>query len=117
MDLDAALQAHSEWKIKLRSGISKREFMDAATIGRDDCCKLGKWLHGGGQKQYQHLSSFHDCLNKHAAFHREAGKVAEIINQGQYEKAESLLDSGSAFAAASSQVGVAIVTLKKQAHL
>jgi len=117
IDLDAALQAHSEWKIKLRSGISKREFMDAATIGRDDCCKLGKWLHGGGQKQYQHLSSFHDCLNKHAAFHREAGKVAEIINQGQYEKAESLLDSGSAFAAASSQVGVAIVTLKKQAHL
>jgi methyl-accepting chemotaxis protein len=117
IDLDAALQAHSEWKIKLRTGISQRQHMDALTIGRDDCCKLGKWLHGGGQKQLQHLSSFQDCLNKHAAFHREAGKVAEIINQGQYEKAESFLDSGSAFAAASSQVGVAIVTLKKQAHL
>ncbi|MEI8574967.1 CZB domain-containing protein [Methylomonas sp. EFPC1] len=117
MDLDAAIQAHSEWKVKLRRGISQHEHMDAVTIGRDDCCKLGKWLHGGGQKQYKHLSGFQDCLHKHAQFHREAGKVAEVINSGQYETAESLLDAGSAFALASSQVSVAIVTLKKQAHL
>jgi methyl-accepting chemotaxis protein len=117
IDLEAALQAHSEWKIKLRSGISQREHMDAVTIGRDDCCKLGKWLHGSGKMQYQHLSSFRDCLQKHADFHHEAGKVAQIINKGQYEKAESLLDRGSAFALASSQVGVAIVALKKQANL
>ncbi|MGZ0077161.1 methyl-accepting chemotaxis protein [Methylomonas sp. YC3] len=117
IDLDAAIQAHSEWKVKLRRGISQHEHMDAVTIGRDDCCKLGKWLHGGGQKQYKHLSGFQDCLHKHAQFHREAGKVAEVINSGQYETAESLLDAGSAFALASSQVSVAIVTLKKQAHL
>jgi len=117
IDLDAAIQAHSEWKVKLRRGISQHEHMDAVTIGRDDCCKLGKWLHGGGQKQYKHLSGFQDCLHKHTQFHREAGKVAEVINSGQYETAESLLDAGSAFALASSQVSVAIVTLKKQAHL
>jgi methyl-accepting chemotaxis protein len=117
IDFDAAIQAHSEWKVKLRRGISQHEHMDAATIGRDDCCKLGKWLHGGGQKRYRQLSGFQDCLHRHALFHREAGKVAEVINSGQYEKAESLLDAGSAFALASTQVSAAIVALKKQAHL
>ncbi|BBL60508.1 methyl-accepting chemotaxis protein [Methylomonas koyamae] len=117
IDLDEALQAHSEWKIKLRRGISHREEMDAATIARDNCCKLGKWLHGPGKRQYQQLPSFRDCMQKHAVFHREAGRVAEIINSGQYDQAESMLDRGSAYAAASSAVGLAIAELKIQANL
>ena len=55
MDLNEAIQAHSEWKMKLRSAIQSRTQLDAATIARDDCCALGKWLHGESRAQYGRL--------------------------------------------------------------
>jgi len=49
MDLTQAIEKHSEWKAKFRSAISKHETMDADTISKDNCCELGKWLHGESQ--------------------------------------------------------------------
>lgn len=113
IDLDKALEKHSEWKVKLRTAISKREEMDAATISRDDCCDFGKWLHQDVKHHLDHESSYADCVSKHAAFHIEAGKIANMINAKKYSEAEAMLGGGSAFAAASSAVGVAIMRLKK----
>jgi methyl-accepting chemotaxis protein len=113
IDLDKALEKHSEWKVKLRTAMSKHEEMDAATISRDDCCDFGKWLHGDAKSRLAHQPSYGDCVSKHAAFHIEAGRVANMINAKKYNEAEAMLGSGSAFAAASSAVGVAIMHLKK----
>lgn len=46
MDLNNAIAKHSEWKTKLRSAITRKETLDASTISKDNCCDLGKWLHG-----------------------------------------------------------------------
>ena len=43
-------------------------------------CELGTWLHGKAKSQIGHLASYVECVQKHAAFHVEAGKVAAIIN-------------------------------------
>ncbi|MDD1620007.1 MAG: CZB domain-containing protein [Methylococcaceae bacterium] len=91
--------------------------MDSATIGRDDCCKLGKWLHGKARLDYRQLAGYSDCVKKHASFHREAGKVAEAINSGQYAAAEAMLKNDSRYAAVSSEVCKAIVALKQEAGL
>jgi hypothetical protein len=56
--LDKALEKHSEWKVKLRTAISKREEMDAATISRDDCCDFGKWLHQDVKSHLAHEPSY-----------------------------------------------------------
>ena len=117
MDLDKALQAHGEWKLKLRSAIAKKEQLDAKTIGADNCCPLGKWLHGEARTQYAKLKSYGTCVAKHADFHREAGRVAATINQGKYTEAEAMLAGGTPYAAASSAVGGAILGLKKEAVL
>ncbi|MCC7184433.1 MAG: CZB domain-containing protein [Rhodocyclaceae bacterium] len=117
MDLTQAIQRHAEWKLKLRSAIARKEKMDVATITRDNCCELGTWLHGAAKATLGSKASYSQCLHKHATFHVEAGKVAQAINDGQYAKAESMLDAGTPYAAASSAVGVAIMALKKESGL
>ena len=117
IDLNEAIQAHGEWKTKLGNACQFREHMDSATISRDDCCKLGKWLHGKARRDYRQLGGYSDCVKKHAAFHREAGKVAEFINSEQYAVAETMLKNGSRYASVSAEVCKAIVALKKEAGL
>ncbi|HOY21608.1 MAG TPA: CZB domain-containing protein [Cellvibrio sp.] len=117
MDLDSAIQKHSEWKMKFRTAISKKESLDAATIAKDNCCELGKWLHGEAKLKFSKLASHNECMTKHAAFHQEAGKVAALINAAKYSEAEAAIGSGTAYATVSSAVGVAIIKLKKEAGL
>ncbi|PPK73562.1 methyl-accepting chemotaxis protein [Methylobacter tundripaludum] len=113
IDLDKALEKHSEWKVKLRAAISKREEMDATIISRDDCCDFGKWLHHDVKHHLAHKPSYADCVSKHAAFHIEAGRIANMINAKKFREAETMLGNGSAFVSASTAVGVAIMRLKK----
>jgi Chemoreceptor zinc-binding domain len=117
MDLDHAIRAHVEWRIKFRSAISKQEQMDFATIAADNRCPLGKWLHGEGKGEFGKLKAYSDSVQKHAAFHREAGKVAQAINSKKYAEAEAMLDLGSAYQAASLAVGVALNALKDEGRI
>jgi methyl-accepting chemotaxis protein len=113
MDLDVASTAHSEWKVKLRLAIAKQEKLDAATIALDNCCPLGKWLHGEAKGLFTSLPAYKDCMAKHAVFHREAGKVALMINAGNFGAASKMLEAGTPYALASTSVGSAILGLKK----
>jgi len=114
IDLDGAIQAHADWRAKLRTAAMRHETMDAETISCDDCCVLGKWLHGAGQSQYGGKLSFVSLMDAHREFHQEAGKVARLINQGAYDVAEQQLGGNTAFSKASSQVGAAVVQMKKE---
>ena len=117
MDLDSASQAHAAWKVKLRTAIAKQETLDARAIGADNCCELGKWLHGDAKAQLGRFASYRDCVTKHAAFHREAGAVAQAINQQDFAKAQQLLEAGTPYSLATSAVSSAILGLKKEAAL
>ena len=112
--LDNAIRAHADWKTKLRTAIQKKEALDADTISRDDCCELGKWLHGKGRAQYGGRPSFTQLIDEHRNFHQQAGKVAQTINRGAYQEAEQQIASGSAFSEASQRVGRAIVQLANE---
>jgi methyl-accepting chemotaxis protein len=111
--LDVALQKHAEWKVKLRTAINQRDTLDAVTISKDNCCDFGKWLHGDAHQQLGHLASYTECVGKHAAFHKEAGSIAGLINEQKYTEADQKLASESGFNQASSEVGSAIMRLKK----
>lgn len=117
MDLEQAVTKHAEWKLKLRTAINKQEPLDDATISKDNCCEVGKWLHGEAIAKHGKLASYSDCVKKHAAFHLEAGKVAKAINAKKFKEAASMLDAGTPYAGASSAVGVALMHLKKEAGL
>jgi hypothetical protein len=117
MDLNKAIEKHAEWKLKFRMAISKQEAMDVVTISKDDCCELGKWLHGDSKAKLGKFASHSDCMGKHAIFHVEAGKVAKTINAKKYAEAEAMLGVGTPYTVASSAVAVTIMRLKKEASL
>ncbi|MDZ7938450.1 MAG: CZB domain-containing protein [Rhodoferax sp.] len=117
MDLNNAVQKHAEWKIKLRSAISKHAQMDVPTLARDDCCELGQWLHGEAKARFGTLGAHADCVRKHQVFHTEVAKVAAAVNAGRYTHADSLLGAGGGFASASSALSVAFMQLRKSAEI
>ncbi|MFY9853540.1 MAG: CZB domain-containing protein [Terracidiphilus sp.] len=107
-----AIQKHAEWKYKFRAAMSAHEPMDVDTISKDNCCEIRKWLHGDAKVKHGNLASYSKCVSAHAAFHHEAGKVADKINQKKNDEAEQMLASGTPYHEASKKVGVAIVELK-----
>lgn len=112
MNLEAAARAHGEWREKLHAAIIKCERVDAQTIARDDCCELGRWLHGAGKLSHGASTRFRDLAQKHATFHLEAGRVAVAINARQYDQASAMLEPSTPFASASIAVVAAIGLLQ-----
>lgn len=117
MDLEAAIGKHAEWKLAFRQAIHAQQTMDAAAIAKDDSCDLGRWLYGEGKAAFGHLHGHAVCVHKHAAFHVEAGKVAAAINASRYADADAMLESGTPYAIASSEVAIAVMKLLKESRL
>lgn len=111
MDLDHALEAHVAWKVHFRMAILEQGTVDADCIGREDCCDLGRWLHGEGRARLGGLAAFAACVERHRAFHDAAGRIARAINAGRLEEAARLLRPSGAFTLGSAGLGNALVGL------
>ena len=111
MDLGAAIDAHMQWRVKLRAAITRRETLDASTITLDNLCELGKWLNGEGRSLYGSKPEFQKLVASHRLFHSAAGKVAAAANAGKTAEAESLL--AGAFQTQSHDTVAAIQACKK----
>lgn len=114
MDLNLAIQKHAEWKYKFRTAMTTHEPMDVATVSKDNCCELGKWLHGEARDKHSHLKAYAKCVSAHAVFHTEAGKIAAMINSNHDVEAEQMLSAGTPYHDASKKVGVSIIELKNE---
>ncbi|WP_148090412.1 methyl-accepting chemotaxis protein [Paucibacter sp. KBW04] len=113
IDVDSAVEAHRQWKVKLRKAIERNEKLDVETIACDDRCALGQWMHGKGRQRFGGKPDFVSLLEQHRQFHLAAGEVARRINQGQMAEAKRMLDSGTPFSAATNQVALALLQLKR----
>ena len=108
VNLEEILNSHAEWKEKFLGAIRSREQLDSESISSERCCMLGKWLLDeaihvhGTQRNYQRL------VQTHAAFHFEAGMVARLINEQQYEAALAQMSLYSPLALSSHAVYAAI---------
>jgi methyl-accepting chemotaxis protein len=58
-DVEAAIEAHRQWKMRLRRAMAGQETIDADTACRDDVCTLGRWLHGPGGSRWGGTSAVH----------------------------------------------------------
>ncbi|MEO0003803.1 MAG: hypothetical protein RLZZ22_1495, partial [Pseudomonadota bacterium] len=117
IDLNRAIKAHADWKLKFRHAITAREALDASTVSRDDCCSLGEWLHGSGGQRFGQVPVFSDLVRQHADFHRQAGLVAHAINQEEYAQASDMLEAHAPFSRISQVVIHAIRKLKADAGI
>lgn len=115
IDFNKAIRRHIEWKVKLRNAIATHTKLNAEEIAKDNMCEFGKWLHDDAKALYKDSPNYIQCMEKHAAFHREAGAVALAINNGNFTQAEAMLGSDSSFSQASSDVAAAVRLLQNEA--
>jgi methyl-accepting chemotaxis protein len=112
IDVDAIIDGHRQWKVKLRNAIESGDKVDAATLSRDDCCALGKWIYADGQR-LSGRASFTALVNNHARFHKVAGEVGQLINAGRNEEAEDALAPNTEFTNATSDVVMVLSAAKR----
>jgi methyl-accepting chemotaxis protein len=94
--IDKAIGAHGMWKSRLKMAIDSGK-IDAPipTISADNKCAFGEWLYGPEVTAAQKASPHYQKVRTlHAAFHKQAAKVAEYATKGQ--KAEALKSIGLA---------------------
>ncbi len=113
MNFDDAFNAHMLWKAIFLAGIKARHPVDAQGVGRDDLCPLGQWLHGEAKAQYAGLRPYAKCLDDHSEFHRQAARVAELINSCRFEDAAAMVEGTSPFVRAAVEIGVALTDLER----
>ncbi|MDM7463455.1 MAG: methyl-accepting chemotaxis protein [Tepidimonas taiwanensis] len=104
LDVDSIIDAHRQWKVKLRDAIENRATVDVQTLRRDDCCALGKWIYGEGQQRFGGQPRFAELIERHKHFHQVAADVGEQINQRRYREAEDAIAPGTAFSQATRAV-------------
>jgi hypothetical protein len=115
MDFEQAIQVHVQWKSKLAAYIAKPDHtLNPATIAKDDCCELGKWLRGEGRK-FSSSPDFVKLVADHARFHVAAADIVRKADAGQYVSEEIALGAKSEYAAASNTVVTELMRLKKAA--
>ena len=113
VNIDNAIAAHSRWKMKFRTAISKREPIDPSTIHKDGC-EMGSWLSGPGRDRYGAHPEFQLLLQRHDAFHVEAAKVVAALKAGKFGEASKMITPGSPFSRSSSAVNIALSFLKQR---
>ena len=113
IDVDGIIDAHRQWKVRLRDAIESRAKVDSVTLSRDDCCALGKWIYGEGSQRLGGRASFSELIERHKRFHAVAGSVGEQINQRRYREAEDALAPGTPFAEATSAVVLVLSSAKR----
>ena len=116
MDFKQAIHDHSDWKRKFRAALAEGTALDPVRIARDDCCDVGKWLKASLGEPWTAGASYAACVQAHAQFHREAGKIAAAICGGHAHDAETMLQPGMPYAAAALQVVVALAKLEEEAE-
>ena len=112
INVDSIIDGHRQWKVKLRQAIENGDQVDVATLSRDDCCALGKWIYADGQR-LNGRASFTALVNNHAHFHQVAGQVGQLINEGHYEQAEDALAPNTPFTQATSDVVLVLSAAKR----
>jgi methyl-accepting chemotaxis protein len=113
MNFDDAIKAHVEWKMKLKTYIAKPDrSLDAAKVGLDNQCVLGKWLHGEGAK-FASNPKFSQLVAEHAKFHKAAAQIITKAESGASVIQDVALGAKSEFADVSQKVVSLLMECKK----
>lgn len=116
IDFDAAIEAHVEWKMRLRilldsgeAAIARLDEFEAA-----DRCAFGRWLNGDGRRfagdpVYATLDRFH------GEFHFASAEVVRLAAAGLRLEAEALLAGD--YARHSVNLMSALMELRRRAGL
>ncbi|MGH1413957.1 MAG: CZB domain-containing protein [Pelagimonas sp.] len=112
-----ALVAHSQWKVRLRHAVQTGQLpKPAKDIACDDQCGLGLWISGSRKNsELMGLQEFQAVAKAHSHFHKEAGRIAEMVERGNQSTASDELD-GPAYSKATDALKTALISLRRLAQ-
>lgn len=117
MMFDDPIYMHSVWKVHFKTAILGRKPVDAATVGSDSDCDLGRWMHSEGAQKFAAKPGFQRAVAAHRRFHQLAGEVAAAINRKDFETAEKLVGPESDYSAASIDIVSALTEIESDMGL
>jgi hypothetical protein len=93
LELQAAVNAHSAWKVNFQLSISGLTTMplDAKVVGDDSKCDLAKWL-ADKRLDYSGDPVFQQLDATHRDFHKMAAEIILLIAAEKPTDAQALLD-------------------------
>jgi Chemoreceptor zinc-binding domain len=114
MNLDEAIIAHTEWRLKVVSYVlSPDRSLSASVAESPNECELGKWIKSEGKK-YSNLPEFATLVSSHTSFHKAAAEVIKRADAGKLVTEVIVRGAKSEFAAASSTVLRSLLAMKFQ---
>ena len=113
LDIDAAINAHERWKVRLMDYLEGRttEGLDPALVRRSDHSALGRWLHGVGGELLGDQPAYPLLMARYQYFHEQAATLVELAQQGEWDRAVQVLNGGYRYG--SSQVVLLLKELKR----
>ena len=111
-----AIASHVRWKITLLLAVKMREPLSARaqqSIQHPEQCSIGKWLLGKHTVHLRGTKEYLAVLDGHEAFHRQMLRIANLINSGDFDEADCLLNSPEPFLSASNTLANAIMALDR----
>ena len=115
MNFDDAIKAHSAWKMRLSTYLTKPDgSLVPKEIESDRACELGKWLAGDAAKEIS-KPALEELRGHHSRFHKAAASIVSQANAGKRVAEDVALGSTSEFAKVSSSVISELMKLKRAA--
>ncbi|NVO05731.1 MAG: CZB domain-containing protein [Rhodoferax sp.] len=112
--LNRAFAQLQNWKTLRLESMAAGVAPDVATIRRDDCCELGRWLHSEGARIHGNKPEFQDLLSKHASFHQVAAVAVGKVMVLPPDEAVTTLCGCSVSGTAASNAAMAVLALKRR---
>lgn len=111
MNVQEAIAAHAQWKIKLAGYLKNPDnSVSYDQLAADNRCELGKWIYAEGAA-YQGTPEYEAVRSTHAKFHKAAAAVLRKANITASLDATTVLGPQSDFGAASNAVVLALKAL------
>jgi hypothetical protein len=109
-----AIASHVRWKITLLLATRMHEpLSDRATrsIHHPEECSIGRWLHSEHTLPLRSTPEYRAVVDLHLAFHDIMQHIGGLINAGEFDQAEYLLNSPEPFQNASNAFANALMAL------
>jgi methyl-accepting chemotaxis protein len=98
---------------RLREYIYGAGQIDVETVANHHDCEIGRWLFGEGS-QHRDLLEYQHARDLHAAVHRRAAKVVNLVDRGRRLEAAADLAAGGELRALSGALAQAFNRLNKR---
>jgi methyl-accepting chemotaxis protein len=90
-DIGQIKSAHMQWRARLQAVMHGKAALRPEEVTSDRECEFGKWYFGKEGQELRNQPHFKEVGEQHAKVHVYAQQIAELMKQGDRQRAEALM--------------------------